>query len=126
MFTVEDMAGMEQTQIDDMPDHGAIERQESTDDGFGGRTVGTTPEDGRRVVHARVSARVIKAQTQAMGGQSSRQVELEKWLLRFPKGTDIKERDYFVWEEGGITIQIDELKPRSYSTVLSCMGERVK
>lgn len=121
MFAFDDMEGMEETQLSDMPDHGAIERQDSTDDGFGGRSKG-----GRTVIHARTSARVVKAQTQAMGGQSSRQVELEKWTIRFPLGTDIQERDHFIWEEGGITIQVDELKPRSYATVLSVMGERVK
>ena len=126
MFTIDDMEGMEQTQLDDMPDHGAVERQASSSDGFGGKTVGAKPEDNRTTIHARVSARVTKAQTQAMGGQSSRQVEIEKWTLRFPLGTDIQERDYFVWEEGGFTIQIDETKPRSYATVLSVMGERVK
>lgn len=120
MFSSDDLAGMRATQTSAMPDLGVLKRRVMESDGFGGHTTASLT-----TVASNVPCRVTPAQVQAMGGQADRALELEKYTLRFPYGTDVRDRDLFVWE--GQTIEIEDVKaPRSYGTVVTASGERVK
>ena len=110
---------MSQTQEAHFPEVVDILRMVTSSDGFGGQTK-HEPE----VVLSDVPARVTQAQTQAMGGEAARDIEVEAWTVRLPIGTAIQENDYVQW--GDIRIQADEIKDRSYETVTTVQGKRVK
>ena len=101
-----------------MPDMVDIRRTERAPDGMGGWNA-----RGERVVYSGLPARVTKAQTQAMGNRTGRDIELEKWIIRLPVGTDVRERDLIDWE--GLVIEVDEIKPRSWQTAITVSGEVV-
>jgi len=110
---------MAQTQESFFPEVVDILRMVTSGDGFGGQTK-HEPE----VVLSDIPARVTQAQTQALGGEAARDIEVENWTVRLPIGTDIRENDYVQW--GDIRIQADEIKDRSYETATSISGKRVK
>lgn len=120
MFTAEEITAMQDTQAAAMPDLGVIKRRTMADDGFGGATTATWA-----TIASDVSARVTPAQVQGMGGQADRKLDVELYTLRFEWGTDIQDRDQFIW--AGQTIEISEVKvPRSFGTVTTCSGRVVK
>lgn len=110
---------MSETQGTHLPEVVDILRMLTADDGFGGQT-----KHEPTVVLSDIPARVTQAQTQALGGEAARDIEVEAWTVRLPLGTDIRENDYVQW--GDIRIQADEIKDRTYETVLSISGKRVK
>jgi len=102
-----------------MPDTVDVQRRTNADDGFGGRQ-NTTWADAVIGIPARVS----KAQTLDLGGQGGRKIELEKWLVRMPFGTDVREGDRILY--GALTIDVDEVKYGSYKTAVTISGEKSK
>lgn len=119
MITDREIRLLTETQEDFFPDIVDVLRQSAADDGFGGaKKYAPVP------VYSDIPARVTQAQTQAMGGEAARDIEVEAWTVRLPKGLDVRENDYIQW--GDIRIQADEIKNRSYQTVLSVAGKRVK
>lgn len=120
MISDYDLEAMREAQAFAMPDVGTVQRRVASADGFGGHQGGTW-----ETVATGVRARVTPAQTMAMGGQGDRSLELDIYTLRFEWGSDVQDRDRFVWE--GQTIDITEVKvPRSFGTVLTAKGEVVK
>lgn len=110
---------MRETQFEAMDEVVEIQRRTNTDDGFGG-----TKNDVWAAVVSDIPARVTQAQTLDMGGQASRMLEIEKWTVRLPYGTDCQEHDRIVW--GDTTISADEVKLGQWKTVLTVAGEKVK
>jgi hypothetical protein len=119
MLTDRELRAMRDTQFATMSDTVEIQRRTNTDDGFGGRT-GTT----WATVVSDIPARVTQSQTLDMGGQAGRKIEIEKWTVRLPYGTDCREHDRIIY--GSIVISADEVKLGSWKTVLSVAGELVK
>lgn len=120
MFTTADMADMQSTQNDAMPELVTIKRRMMQSDGFGGNT-----EMGLTTIATDVLARITPSQVMAMGGQGDRSLELEKWNIRVPAGTDLQDRDHIFWDEQEIVVE--EVKsPRSWATAISAIGEIVK
>jgi hypothetical protein len=120
MFTEEQLAKMQETQTSAMPERVIIERATIKSDGFGGHSVDQWEE-----VAVNVPARINPAQVLAMGGQGGRMLELEKWNIRMPHGTDLRDKDRILW--GTQSIHVEEVKtPRSFATNVSAIGEIVK
>ena len=119
MLTDRELSLMRAEQEKLMPETVIVERVTATDDGFGG-----TKDDVWAVVASGVPARITQAQTLDMGGQAGRKIEVEKWTVRVPFGTDIQERDRILW--GAVIIRVDEVKLGSHKTALTVAGERVK
>lgn len=118
-MTDREIALMVETQETFLPELVDILRQNATSDGFGGHN-----KNAPDTILTDVPARVTQAQTQAMGGEAARDIEVEFWTVRLPKGTAILENDYIQW--GAIRIQADEVKNRTWETVVSVSGKRVK
>ena len=120
MFSDQQLADMQATQEDAMPERVTIERRTLKTNGLGGTSTAAW------VVQAtRVPARISPSQVLNMGGQGDRNLELEKWNIRMPYGTDLRDRDRIIW--GAQTIGIEEVKaPRSFATNVSANGEIVK
>jgi hypothetical protein len=102
-----------------MPESVTIKRRALTSDGFGGATTGTPS-----TVASAVPARITQAQVQVMGGQAGRALLLEKWTVRMPVGTDLQDEDFIIW--GTITLQVEDVKARTWDTCVSAMAEVVK
>ena len=102
-----------------MPERVEIQRKLRVNDGFGGsqNTVWTP-------IASNLPARVTMGQTLDMGGQAARKMEVEKWTVRLPWATDVKEHDRILWD--GIAIAVDEIKTGSYRSAKTVAGERVK
>ena len=111
---------MRATQEEAMPDLATIKRETRASDGFGGHDV-----SGLTTVASNVPARITPSQVMAAGGQADRYLELERWNVRMPYGTDLQDRDLIEWD--GQTIRVHEVKyPRSWATAISAIGEIVK
>ena len=120
MFSDYDLASMRAVQETAMPERVTIERRTVKTNGLGG-----TSTDAWIVQAIRVPARITPAQVQLMGGQGDRMLELEKWNLRFPHGTDLLDGDRVLW--GAQVIKVEEVKsPRSFATNVSATGEVIK
>ena len=119
-----ELTQMRATQESAAPELVTIKRRALTDDGFGGATTGTPT-----TVATDVPARITQAQVQVMGGQASRSVLLEKWNIRLMytdagDRPDLQDEDFIVW--GSKTLQVDDVKDRTWETCVSAMGEVVK
>lgn len=114
-----ELGQMRATQESAMPEVVTIKRRAITSDGFGGSTTGTPT-----TVASNVPARITQAQVQTMGGQAARDLLLEKWTVRMPTGTDLQDEDFVVW--GSLTLQVEDVKNRTWETCVSAMGEVVK
>lgn len=123
MLSAYDLAQMQATQVDAYPDRMTVYRIVRTDDGFGGTTTGAAS-----VVQDDVPCRVTPAQTQMMGGQADRQLEIEKWTVRCPVDTDVIDDDVLVITTlGGEKLQVEDAKrPKSWETGRSLMCEKVR
>ena len=120
MFSNQQLADMQATQESAMPERVTIERATIKSDGFGGHSTDQWVE-----VAVNVPARINPAQVLAMGGQGDRMLELEKWNIRMPHGTDLRDKDRILW--GTQSIHVEEVKtPRSFATNVSAIGEIVK
>lgn len=119
MFPFGELERMRETQELALEDTVTIKRRVLTSDGFGGSTT-----QAPVTVAENIPARVTQAQVQNMGGQAARDLLLEKWTVRLPVGTSVEEEDYIHW--GDIVIQVEDVKPRTYNTAVSIMGEVVK
>lgn len=120
MFNEQDLEDMRAAQDEAMPESVEIQRRTVVADGFGGN--GTAAWLTRALA---VPARITPSQVMAMGGQGDRSLELEKWNVRMPYGTDLLDGDRVLW--GDQTIKVEEVKsPRSYATNVSAIGEIVK
>lgn len=110
---------MSQAQETHFPEVVDILRMVTASDGFGGQT------KHEPAVHLMdIPARVTQAQVQALGGEAARDIEVEAWTVRLPLGTDIRENDYIQW--GDHRLQADEVKDRTYETVLTVAAKKVK
>jgi hypothetical protein len=118
-FSAYEMAQLRATQEAAFPERVTVKRRRLSSDGFGGVKTETPV-----VVAMEVPARITQAQVQDMGGQAARGLLLEKWTIRVPHGTDLRDEDYVEW--GDLTIQVEDVKHRSYETAVSAMGEVVK
>ncbi len=118
-FSARELDLMREDQEVYFPETVTIKRRNLSDDDFGGVTSGAL-----LTVVADVPARLTQAQVQDTLGQLSRDVQLEKWTIRLPLGTDVEEEDRIIW--GDRTILVDDIKPRSFATVTTVMGELVK
>ena len=113
---------MRETQETAYPDKVVVRRIVRTDDGFGGVTTGNA-----EVVHDDVPCRITPAQTQMMGGQADRPLEIEKWGVRFPVGADIRDKDILTQVSTGLQMQVEDAKnPKSYQTAFTVMAEVVR
>lgn len=122
MFDTWQLTQMQNTQEQAFPDRVTVRRIVYTDDGFGGLNTGVAV-----VVSDDVPCRINPAQTQMLGGQASRQLEIEKWTLRFPVGTDIQDADVLTWDRGDIQLQVETAKtPKSWETALTVQAEVVR
>jgi len=102
-----------------MPELVTIKRRVTSSDGFGGiRT------DTPLTIATDVPARITQAQVQIMYGQASRALELEKWSVRVPHGTNLQDEDFVIW--GDLTLQVEDVKDRSWDTCVSARAEIVK
>ena len=120
MFTSQQLADMQATQETAMPERVVIERATIKSDGFGGHTT-----DQWNEVAVDVPARITPSQVLNMGGQGDRMLELEKWNIRMPHGTDLLDKDRILW--GAQTIHVEEVKaPRSFATNVSAIGQVIK
>jgi hypothetical protein len=120
MLSDNELASMRATQEEAMPERVTIERRTVKTNGLGG-----TSTNAWVVQATRVPARITPAQVQMIGGQGDRMLELEKWNLRFPHGTDLRDLDRVLW--GTQIIGVEEVKsPRSFATNVSAVGEIVK
>ena len=119
MLTDRELAQIRAEQEKVLPEVVTIERASRTSDGFGGHGNASWV-----AVASDVPARITQAQTLDLGGQGGRKIEVEKWTVRVPYGTDMREHDHVLW--GDVTIRIDELKAGTYRTVLTGAGEVVK
>lgn len=118
-MTDREIALLSELQEDFMPELVNILRQNATSDGFGGHN-----KNDPDLILTNVPARVTQAQTQALGGEAARDIEVEFWTVRLPLGTAILENDYIDW--GSIRIQADEVKSRTWETVITVSGKVVK
>ena len=120
MFSDYELAEMQATQEEAMPELVTIERRTLKTNGLGG-----TSTDAWVAIATNVPARISPSQVLNMGGQGDRNLELEKWNIRLPYGTDLQDKDRILW--GAQTIGIEEVKtPRSFGTNVSANGEIVK
>jgi hypothetical protein len=120
MLSDYELEEMQATQEDAMPELVTIERRTLKTNGLGG-----TSTDAWVAVATDVPARISPSQVLNMGGQGDRNLELEKWNIRMPHGTDLQDRDRIIW--GTQTIGVEEVKtPRSFATNVSANGEIVK
>ena len=119
MFTDYTLTRMRETQNEAMPERVTIKRPSNVDDGFGGVNVSTPT-----TVATDVPCRITEAQMQTMYGQVARDLEVEKYTVRFPIGTDIQDEDLVEW--GSMTLKVENVKARSFQTVISGMAEVLK
>lgn len=120
MLTAAELASMRAQQTAAMPELVTIKRRVLATDGFGGYE-----QASLTTVATDVPARITPAQVMTMGGQGDRALELEKWIIRVPYGTDLQDRDLIEW--GTQEIKVEEVKsPRSFATNVSATGEVVK
>ena len=117
------MMSMQSTQEEALPDKVDIYRIVRIDDGFGG-----TGTQAAELVSDDVPCRATPAQTQMLGGQADRQLELEKWTVRVPVGQDIQDDDILViTTQGDEQLQVESAKhPKSWETVRTAMCEVVR
>lgn len=122
MFSDYELSEMRDEQELGMPELVTIKRAVKTSDGFGGyNTTSYT------TVATDVPARITPSQELVAGGQADRQLQLGRWSLRVPYGTDLQERDQVEWTAQSMTIEIEQVKsPRSYHTAISAIGEVIK
>lgn len=119
MFTDYTLQEMRAVQEKAMPERVTIQRPQPVDDGFGGVTYGAPA-----TVASDVPARITEAQMQVMYGQAARDLEIEKYNVRVPYGTDLQDEDLVVW--GSLTLQVEDVKSRSFQTVLTGKAEVLK
>lgn len=121
---------MRQTQGEAFPDRVTIRRVQRVSDGFGG-----FKGEGEPVIVAEgVPARIAESQLQVMPGQAARDVAIEKWSVRVPVGTDIRDDDLVDWftlsggayVDTGFTFKVENLKSRSWQTAISATAERIR
>ena len=121
MLSDRELRAIRKEQEEWLPDTVTIQRATRSSDGFGGHGDAVWAD-----VASDVPARITKAQTLDMGGQAGRKIEIEKWTVRLPHGTEVREFDRIVWTTEGLTIRVDEIKHGSYRSVVSVAGELVK
>lgn len=116
------LAQMRETQEDAFPDRVTVRRITYVDDSFGGVSTGIAV-----VVADDVPCRISPAQVQMLGGQASRQLEVEKWTVRFPVGSDIQDADIISWDSKDIQLQVETAKDaKSYQTAFTVQAEVVR
>jgi hypothetical protein len=121
LLTSVDLRHIRQTHLAHMPDQATILRRVLTDDGFGGVT-----NNPLTTIATGVPCRITEAQMQDLGGQGARNVDVEKWTIRMPRGTNIKDEDFIVWASGnGEQFQVEDVKGRTNEGVLTIKAEIV-
>jgi hypothetical protein len=61
------------------------------------------------------------------GGQADRGLELEKWTVRLPWGTDVQDGDVLEWAKEDIQLQVEDAKTsKTRGTAVTCSAEKVK
>lgn len=119
MFTAHELTEMRAVQERAMPETVTIERRNLSSDGFGGVVDGA-----RSTVASNVPARITQAQVQVMYGQVARDLQVEKWTIRVPYGTDLQDEDFVIW--GSTVFQVEDVKSRGWMTTVSASAEVLK
>jgi hypothetical protein len=113
---------MRSQQTESFPDLVDIKRLVRTADGKGGFSTGV-PD----VIADEVPASITPAQQMMAGGQADRGLELEKWTVRLPWGTDVQDGDVLEWAKEGIQLQVENAKvSKTRGTAVTCSAEVVK
>lgn len=113
---------MRDMQLKSYPDLVDVYRLSRVADGKGG----FSPAQ-RSLVVDEVACTITPAQQLVMGGQADRGLEVEKWTVRLPWGTDVQDADLLHWASEGIWLQVEDAKvSKTRGTAVSCMAEKVK
>lgn len=120
MLTERDLKLMRGVQAEALPDLVTIKRTIRQDDGFGGWDA-----TAEATVAVNVPARITEAQTQAFPGQAARELLVEKWTIRLPWGTDLRDED-IVEDSAGRRFKVENVKARNWDTAVSAMMEVIK
>lgn len=119
MFSRRDLRLMRRTQANALPDRVTIHRQIANADGFGGWTPSDDP------IATNVPARITEAQMLNFPGQGSREILVEKWTIRLPWGTDLRDGD-IIEDTAGNRYEVDNVKARNWDTTVSAALKVVK
>lgn len=116
MLTLNQLADMQVTQVANMPDLVDIARPQKTTS-----TIGSIQSAGEIVISTGTACRITPAQMLETLGQQSRPIETDKYTMRLPTGTDVKDRDSLtVTTQGNLKLRVERIKePRSYDTVIT-------
>jgi len=118
------LESMRQTQVASFPDVVDIYRLVRTADGKGGFT---TADFNNSQVNDEVPCTITPANQMVAGGQADRGLELEKWTVTFPWGTDVQDGDVLVWHKESVQLQVEDAQSsKTRGTAVRCTAEKVK
>lgn len=120
MLSGRDLKLMRKAQAEALPDLVSIKRAVRQDDGFGGY-----PTVAEETVAVNVPARITEAQMMNFPGQAAREFLVEKWTIRLPWGTDLRDED-IVEDAAGRRFKVENVKARNWDTAVSASMEVYK
>ncbi len=116
MLTASQLTDMQVTQNANLPDLVDIARPQKT-----ASNIGSIQSDGETVISTDVACRVTPAQMLETLGQQARPIETDKYIMRLPVGTNVKDRDTLtITTKGNLKLRVERVKePRSYDTLIT-------
>ncbi len=113
---------MRETQEGHFEDTCTIKRLTRTADGKGGFT---TP--AADIVATAVPCSFSHTAQLVVGGQADRGLEVEKWIVTLPWGTDVQDADILELDLAGVQVQVEDAKvSKTRGTAVRCTAEDVK
>lgn len=87
-------------------------------------SIGSFMSEGTVVVATNVPCRITPAQQLTSLGERSQPIDVDKYTIRMPKGTDIQKRDFVTIQGSGLKLEIEFIKlPRSWDTLITAQAD---
>lgn len=116
MLSDADLEGMRATQEVALPDLCDIARES----GGSTSTIGSQISGAHAPIAANVPCRVTPAQMYVTLGERAQPLDIDRYTIRLPLGTDIKKRDQVTIQGSGLMLEVERVRsPRSWETVLT-------
>lgn len=115
MLSARDLAGMRDTHAEALPDLIlSIKRSSGTTSATGARNSGADS-----IVASNVPCRISPGQMYVTLGELARPLDVDRYTIRVPRGTNVKKRDTLTFPDGSI-MEVERVKrPKSWETIMT-------
>lgn len=119
MLSAKDLARMRATQEEALPDLLDVSRPSGTTSSIGSRVSGVD-----NFVEVSVPCRVTPAQQYVTLGERAQPLDIDRYTVRVPRGTNIQKRDQLRIQSSGLVLEVEAVKqPRSWETVMTITAD---